>query len=425
MCGFHKATLQSLLYDENRRHLPSGTFLPKKSTERDLERQESEQEEQPRRSRTISESAVAPAKVPTPSDNRAASAENLPSNALCSNGTAKPPRKPKKSRHPPPSFAKYSGNPSLHRLSSSVRTVEGIEAVYRASTYLNPEARHGGSSSESYTQSSSGSSSSDSGPISSAAPKLFSKKSNAQQRQRHHSADLEMLNSHRLSQAAETGQLTPRTRKMTYSLDGQGYMGNGRLSSSTEALGYFGVKSAVPGASTPPSPKDNPSPPKIAALPAAVRRSSLPDVTPFAQFLQTTPSLPRSASLQACNTGMEKAWTSNGTDDKASTPSKQESTIEASEPSAGQAAAGAVRPSFEKTRRSSQVIRGHGTGFEILKPGSFDQDSPITAPPSLERQYAGPPMSLKKYKTRSRSSSVGSTGKKLQKKRRPSIEVDN
>lgn len=398
-------------------------FMPKKSGERDLEKQEQEQDQRSRRSRAISDSAIKSAKAATISDNRAASAEDLTIDPSLSKGPARPPHKPAKSRHPPPSFAKYSGNPSLHRLSSSVRTVEGIEAVYRASTYLNPEARHGGSSSESYTQSSSGSSTSDSGPISSAAPKLLSQKSDA--RQRHRSADLEMLNTHRMSQAAETGQLTPRTRKITNSLDGQGYLSDGLMSSSSEGLGYFGAKSAVAGASTPPSPKDNPSPPKIAALPAAVRRSSLPDVTPFAQFVQTAPSLPRPVSLQACETATERASACNGTNGQALAPSAHPNRHVACEATPEQSAAGTVRPSFEKTRRSSQVIRGHGKGFEILKPGSLDAESPLAVPPSPERHHTGPPMSLKNYKSRSRSSSVGSTGKKLRKKRRPSTESES
>jgi hypothetical protein len=79
-----------------------------------------------------------------------------------------------------------------------------------------------------------------------------------------------------------------------------------------------------------------------------------------------------------------------------------------------------VRPSFEKERRPSQVIRGHGSGFEILKPGSLPAMTPAVSPPP-EKQYAVPPVSLKNYgRSRSRSSSRGSTGRKLQKKKRAS-----
>jgi hypothetical protein len=88
-----------------------------------------------------------------------------------------------------------------------------------------------------------------------------------------------------------------------------------------------------------------------------------------------------------------------------------------------QAAAGAVRPSFEKERRGSQVIRGHGTGFEILQPGSLPAITPAISPPP-EKYHAVPPVSLQKYaRSRSRSSSRGSTGRKLQKKKRP-LSVD-
>jgi hypothetical protein len=402
-------------------------FMPKKAAVHDVEKQEHVQQEEgklpalkPGHGSLDSSKSVA---RPTSSSSQpSVSADNLPKASATRDGTSKPNlTKPVRSRHPPPSFAKYSGNPSLHRQSSAVRTFEGIEAVYRASTYLNPDARHGGSSSESYTQSSSGDSSSESGPISSAAPRLLTQKPQA--RSRHHSVDFELLNSHRQSQAAETGQLTPKIREPTSSVDLSGYTGNGIASSSSKDLGYFSLKPDAKTTSTPPSPRDNPSPPKVDALPAAVRRSSIPDVTPFAQFVQTAPAMPRPGSVPFAVAELERK---SGTPlPKHSVQSPPMASTTSAPPAAmkngstEQAAAGAVRPSFEKERRGSQqVLRGHGTGFEILQPGSLPAMAPAMSPPP-EKYQAVPPVSLQKYaRSRSRSSSRGSTGRKLQKKKR-------
>ena len=401
-------------------------FMPKKAAVHDVEKQEHAQQEEgklptlkPGHGSLDSPKSVA--RPASSSSQPSASADNLPKAPRTCDRTSKPNlTKPSRSKHPPPSFAKYSGNPSLHRQSSAVRTFEGIEAVYRASTYLNPDALHGGSSSESYTQSSSGDSSSDSGPISSAAPRLLTQKPQA--RPRHHSVDFELLNSHRQSQAAETGQLTPKTRKPTSSVNLSGYPGNGIASSSSKDLGYFGLKPDAETTSTPPSPRDNPSPPKVDALPAAVRRSSIPDVTPFAQFVQTAPAMPLPVNVPFAVAELERK---SGTAlPKHSVPSSPMSLTTSAPPAAmkngstEQAAAGAVRPSFEKERRGSQVLRGHGTGFEILQPGSLPAMAPAMSPPP-EKYHAVPPVSLQKYaRSRSRSSSRGSTGRKLQKKKR-------
>ena len=406
-------------------------FMPKKAAVHDVEKQVNAKQESdnlltPRDGHASSDSTASATRPASASFPRSVSADNLSKPPAARDGVTKPNlAKPVRSKHPPPSFAKYSGNPSLHRQSPTVKTFEGIEAVYRASTYLNPDARHGASSSESYTQSSSGDSSSDSGPISSAAPRLLNQEPQA--RPRHHSVDFELLNSHRQSQAAETGQLTPKTRKPTSSVDLSGYTGNGIASSSSKDLGYFGLKPGAKTTSTPPSPRDNPSPPKVDALPVAVRRSSIPDVTPFAQFVQTAPAMPRLASLPFAVVEVEKK--SEAALPEHSLQSLSVNSTTSAPPMATknspteQAAAGAVRPSFEKEIRGSQVIRGHGTGFEILQPGSLPAITPAISPPP-EKYHAVPPVSLQKYaRSRSRSSSRGSTGGKLQKKKRP-LSVD-
>lgn len=349
-------------------------FMPKKAVAHDIEKQEHVQQEQdktimPKHGHGSLDSTASVARPASPPFQPLVFADNMSKTPAAGDGTSNPNlTRPVRSKHPPPSFAKYSGNPSLHRQSSAVRTFEGIEAVYRASTYLNPYTHHGGSSSESYTQSSSGDSSSDSGPISPAAPRLLAQKPQA--RPRHHSVDFELLNSHRKSQAAETGQLTPKTRKPTSSVDLLGYTGNGITSSSSRDLGYFGLKPDAKAASTSPSRisrRDNPSPPKVDALPAALRRSSIPDVTPFAQFVQTAPAMPRSASPPFAAVAVEKRPETTLHKHSESSPPVGSTTAIPSavnkSDSTEQAAVGAVRPSFEKERRGSQVLRGHGTGW--------------------------------------------------------------
>jgi hypothetical protein len=405
-------------------------FMPKKTVELDVEKQ-AQEGEQPRtthRGRAISDSAIGAARPGDLTFNRDRSAVSLTSGPANRDSVPKASlAKPAKSQHPPPSFAKYSGNPSLHRQTSAVQTFEGIEAVHRASTYPDPEARHGGNSSESYTQSNSGSSSSGSGPISSAAPALLSQKPRA--RPRHHSADFELLNSHRQSQAAETGQLTPRTRKLTNSMDVQGYASDGITSSGSDDLGYSATKSKA--ASTPSPPKGDPSPPKVAALPAAVRRSSIPDVTPFAQFVQTAPTPPLPASSHSLGSEEEKiSEVPRPAVQVLTTPHSSILVSPTKEPSSSkpeQTVAGAVRHSFEKERRGSQVIRGHGTGFEILKPGSLPAAPVPPASPPSEKQNGLPPVSLQNHgrmrsrsRSRPRSGSLGGGGRKLQKKKRQS-----
>lgn len=411
-------------------------FMPKKTAMPDLENQtpEGEQPRTSNRGRAISDSAIGAARPGDLTSNKDRSTVSLTSGSTNRDSIPKTSlAKPAKTQYPPPSFAKYSGNPSLHRQSSAVQTFEGIEAVHRASTYPDPEARHGGNSSESYTQSNSGSSSSGSGPISSAAPDLLSQKPRA--RPRHHSADFELLNSHRQSQAAETGQLTPRARKPTHSMDFQGYASDGITSSGSDDLGYFGVKSKT--ASTPSSPKGGPSPPKVAALPAAVRRSSIPDVTPFAQFVQTAPSPPLPTISQSSVSKEERSSEiSRPSVQVLTTPHSSILVSPTKEPSNGQTeqtVAGAVRQSFEKERRGSQVIRGHGTGFEILKPGSLPAVvAPPASPPSEKQNNNGlPPVSLQNHgrmrsrsRSRPRSGSLGGGGRKLQKKKKRQSSFD-
>ena len=331
--------------------------------------------------------------------------------------------KPIRSRYPPLSYSRYQGNPYiLRRQSSATSTLLGLEAIHRASTSISGNG-------EGSTESSSSSiSTGDAGSISSSAPDLLNPgMPRSKLRQVSSASDLELLNSHRLSQAAETGQLTPRTRKAANSFETTGLGRHSTTSVHGDLAGYFSFKQPRESSPrTPPSPHG--SSPKLDALPAAVRRSSMPDVTPFAQFVQTAPTSPRPTSMQSAKDSSEQRREPSMYESVPSSPTKAGAPLEPSDASTmvpitieptsvpQQQEVQTKRPSFEKERRPSQVIRGHGSGFEILKAGSLNPAMP------MEKQQAAPPVSLQKYRhARSRSSSADST-RKLQKKRRPSID---
>ncbi|KAK5130210.1 hypothetical protein LTR08_002295 [Meristemomyces frigidus] len=287
-------------------------------------------------------------------------------------------------------------------------TLEGLEAIYKASTTL-----HGDGSSGSSSETSSGGI--DHEPISASAPRLLSGQPTHASRQRQQSADLDMLNSHRQSMAAETGQLTPRVRKPGQSRDSS----VASIPASIERE-YF-ASSRKPSNPAPPetaSPTSSFSTPKIDALPAAIRRSSMPDVTPFAQFCQTAPPTPRLNSSrpgsQASSPRLRALSDAHSVYTIAPvSPLTSNPPTPPPEPAQPQA----KRTSFEK--RESQVVRGEGSGFEILKPGSLKAGPPAEHPMQRQRA-AAPPISLHNA-YRPRSSSADSR-RKLQKRRRPSID---
>lgn len=296
-------------------------------------------------------------------------------------------------RHPPLAYSRYTGNPALQQ-GSAMGTLEGLEAIYRASGPMQAvgvfdsgmlEERLGSSGS-------SNKSGTDSESISASAPRLLNS-----QRTRQQSADLDLR---RLSQAAETGQLTPRTRR--------GYAVNNHENGPD----YF----HSPRTQSPPPPKTGRDSPTalwsshIDNLPPAVRKSSLPDVTPFTQFCLTAPVSPLSRPASPAS-----SISSIGSSSSISRPSDREQSSRHNLPLAAPTPAKQTPPprsSFE--RRDSTILRGHGTGFEILQPGTFSTDpNPRNAPPiSLHNNSSA----------RTRSNSADGTRRKLQKKRRPSIE---
>ncbi|KAK3109821.1 hypothetical protein LTR53_016518 [Teratosphaeriaceae sp. CCFEE 6253] len=334
--------------------------------------------------------------------------------------------KPPRARHPPLCYAKYSNTPYAHRYSSTQTSLESLqagqqasmEAIRRASTSIHLDSR-----SNSEDSSHSGN---DAEPISAAAPRLLSQ---AVPRPRQQSVDFELMQTHRLSQAAEMGQLTPRVRRPGQSRDSS----VASIPASVEHGDYFTRRSRVAGplSSGGSSPTNPFSTPKIDALPAAVRRSSMPDVTPFAQFCQTAPQASRPVSQGTVSSSRRSSEAPEVYTPifssvvglqygPASTPTP--ASLPAGNGKQKQSQSEPKRTSFEK--RPSAVVRGHGTGFEILKPGSFPQPRPDEEETPLQRQRAAaPPISLHNaYRPRSSSAGSGPAGRRLQKKRRPSVD---
>ncbi|RMY00090.1 hypothetical protein D0867_11867, partial [Hortaea werneckii] len=325
-------------------------------------------------------------------------------------------QKPPRSRHPPCSYSRYSNIPYSYRDSSALTTYEGLEAIHRASSSIHID---GGSGSSSSSQGSD-----DNGTISAAAPRLFTEQARDPSPPRRPSIDLEMLNKHRHSQAAEVGQLTPRTRKASES---SRVSRPGSVASLSDQSDYFARLKLVTFLPQEVVPPIVPISPKIEALPAAVRRSSMPEgVTPFSQFCQTAPPTPR--PVKSRSPSRERSKERPQSQAPAVLPSLPSQTVTPAptppEPvkirdglaTGTQNSQKPENSSFEK--RGWQVVRGHGSGFEILRPGSLNPPLPAERPP--QRQRSQPPISFHNtYRSRSNSSEGR---RKLQKRRRPSMD---
>lgn len=398
----------------------------RRSQDIDLEKQA-----QPALRQSRSRSGSRSTKAAGSSRDRAASAERISGLSLTSRDASPDAMvtKPARSRYPPCSYAKFSTHPYASRrpsiqISQGDLEAASLDAIRRASF-----SHEEGSSESDKTMESAY----EEEPISCAAPALLTQ---SIPRPRQDSIDFDMMNNHRQSQAAETGQLTPRIRRSskrdndsTTSLQGMGQQPE-----------YFNSNGMAVATSSAGSSPGNPfSTPKIDALPPAVRRSSMPDVTPFAQFCQTAPSSIRPASqLGPSATRRRSETAASSYASQPSTPTLQNLALNPGP--ATQLPAPALpmrailrpeptskptlpqqpkRPSFESVPKS-EVIRGRGSGFEILKTGSLNPALPSEG--TGERRRSAPPVSLRNA-YRSRSSSTGSSsGRKLQKKRKPSID---
>lgn len=178
--------------------------------------------------------------------------------------------------------------------------------------------------------------------------------------------DLDLLQSHRLSHVAETGQLTPRIRKPGFSGEWASVAESGKPENAAAGpVDYF-----IPRRSTP-------SPPLSAALGPQFSPSQSTPVTPSSQD-----SYPNNAAKQAVP--LPDTYQPRG-------PHTEEEDVELSQ-----------QASVPQVHRNSQVLRKVNSGFEILRPGTFS----VTMPPADD--------------DRDLESGEKRQSKRLQKKRRPS-----
>ncbi|EME49140.1 hypothetical protein DOTSEDRAFT_76537 [Dothistroma septosporum NZE10] len=346
------------------------------------------------------------------STERTRSVERLPSRP----GTAEADlARNRRSEHPPSSMSRYNTVlPGLARQDTGVSAIEAIEAIYDAAGHIKPHHEHMGeiqTIAAGVPSSHSSSEGSDNDPIAASAPNLLSQQS----RPRLPSSDLDMMHSHRESLAAEIGQLAPRRRPGP---SGDWAMiTHAQRPSTASDTEYYSRRQSSPSSAEGEAKTwmhGNVSSSKFDALPAAVRRSSLPDVTPFAKFCKTAPASPLPELRRLSNSHSASIPGGDRRRIPSATSGGQSGQIPHAELRLATRARDADRPTAEDhvppkqgsfEHRRSAVIRGHGSGFEILRQGTFQTVPPI----SLQTD------------PRSRSSSIESR-RKLQKKRRPSEE---
>ncbi|KAK5115972.1 hypothetical protein LTR62_000428 [Meristemomyces frigidus] len=330
-----------------------------------------------------------------------------------------PVTKPIRAQHPPCSYKKWSTSVHPAELSGSQSSIEKVESIRRASLEAIRRASMSQTAEgDSASSDESGNSGTEVEAITASAPRLFTQPT---PRRRDHSADLALMDNHRRSQVKDTGQLAPRTRSAGQSRD------SSIASMRQVAEHHDHIANQQAPSPSDVSPTDPCFNPKIDALPPAIRRFSMPDVTPFTQFCQSAPKSPKLEPAAMRESSPSRRRQSESLGRMASipyspalspispvTPTDSAMTLAATESKSMQ-----YQPnSFEHV--VSPVVRGHGSGFEILKPGSLPPPEPTEQPVERPR---GPPVSLhNSRRSRSRSSSTGSTRRKLQKKRQPSVD---
>nr|POE47345.1 hypothetical protein CFP56_00676 [Quercus suber] len=271
---------------------------------------------------------------------------------------------------------------------STTATLEGFETIQNGTKHIRHDINSAISQSSSGLNGESGHNSSS---ITASAPMLFSGRS-ADSMEKTAVSNFGLLDSHRVMQAAETGQLAPRSRSRKPSLSGSVLSLN---TSSTALARYLETCSRSPSAAP------SPTSPTFDTLPASLRRSSAPDVQSFDQFCQSAPH-PDSIDSRCISPVSElesSSFRPRSRSQLSDCPSARVSQLslpilesdEALQPS---------RRSFEVI--PSQILRGHGTGFEVLSPGSLSS-SQVNG----SRRSGGPPIALHNAsvrRARSRSS---------------------
>lgn len=166
--------------------------------------------------------------------------------------------------------------------------------------------------------------------------------------------DLDLLQSHRMSHVAETGQLTPRVRRPGHSGEWASMAGN-NMRSPQEILTSNGVDYFVPLQNAPPVPE----------LPAEI---PAPSMSKYNRDGHSTNQVRQAVPLLETYTPkarqMPETYQPRGPQHEYEAEPKQYED---------------QNPRFERTQ--SQVIRKVNSGFEILRPGTFpDPSSPEEVP---------------------------------------------
>ena len=324
---------------------------------------------------------------------------------------------PVRSRHPPLSFARYQDSPYvMRRQPSGNASLQGLEAYHNPAISINKQSTSSTRSSLSSDQSYQDSTDRKTMCVSTSALLNGRGRFNSR-RSSLCSSDRDLLDIPRVSQAAETGQFTPRGRASgkAYSLDFAAP--TLQAPTSTERLDLFATPCPAERTSGDPvPPKSAMIKSQVEASTAPVRRASMPDPIPFTQFCKKAPPSPRLGPSRddRANSICVPSLKSHPPNDLHSGLSSP--IIPASEGAAELKLPPLKRGSFEK--QPSLVIRGHGSGFEILKPGSLN--APALSKHSTEESRSTTSVSLRSV-TRSRSESIDSR-KKVRKKERFSVD---
>lgn len=195
--------------------------------------------------------------------------------------------------------------------------------------------------------------------------------------------DLDMLQSHRMSHVAETGQLTPRVRRPGQSGEWASVAENMR--SPQEISTVNGVDYFVPQQKTP-----SPPPPPVAVpsfdapMPAALKTSQYTNTDN-----QARPSVPLLETYAQRPFYLPEAYQPRGPHNLHAERSYEEVPIEVN---------------TSQNQRDSQVLRKVNSGFEILRPGTL----PLPSPAEEEKAAQAEKRQSKRLQKKRRASSAGS-----------------
>jgi len=196
--------------------------------------------------------------------------------------------------------------------------------------------------------------------------------------------DLDMLQSHRMSHVAETGQLTPRVRRPGHSGEWASVADSIRLPqeiSTVNGVDYFAPQQKTP--SPPPPPVAIPS--FDAPVPSALRPTQ--DSNAANQARQAMPLLETYAARPFY---LPESYQPRGPHNLHIERSYEEVPIEVN--------------TSQNQQRGSQVLRKVNSGFEILRPGTLQ----LLSPEEEERAAMAEKRQSRRLQKKRRTSSAGS-----------------